>query len=758
MRRWLKILAIAVAIVVVLLAISYIAIRAYLTPARIRYIASRVASEAIQHPVEFGSVGLRIGFTIGITIDDVSVPNVEGFPAETMVQIDRTALNLKLFPLLRQQIVIGSITLAGLDLNLERNEDGMLNVAAIVPQEMKGTGWSLSLSSLDISNGNVVYHDAKENREIRVKGINQRVSFSGNNIVLSGRQEVFVAQTQTLPEMVLKIDNSIAYDTAQKNITVNKLNILYDPISVDIAGVIENMKTLRVDAHLKVDRMSKMVKFIPTDARPEQLKGALKADLSILGTLAEPKIDGRCELRDVAITPKGMNRAVERINGSLSFDKSAIKNIVVQGKIGSTTFDVTGSVSDLQNPLLNIVTKIDGNLRDFESMTDEFQKIKMSGPVAVRVTVKGSVKNPSYFGDYTIQEGHIDGIGLSQPISNLNVKGSIQNDAAKIDRCSGHIGRSDFSLTGHISGFKQPVVQITNTSNIIDLDELLPTPQKSTQPETKPLPLTLQGTVTINTLSGMDMEFKNINTHFTYENGIIDVRNCKAETFDGEVRLDFHYDAHKPEPYRISTRMESMSAKKILQRFLKFDNLEGRLSGMSNFQGRGLSQKDVISNLSASGNLKITSGTFKNFLLTTRLLSWLGITDQKELKFNDIVTYFKITNGKATINDWAMASSVGNFLTSGTIDLTGNLNLDITTTLSKHYSDIVKKYHGDWLLFFDDKGRALVDINVGGTLKEPRFSLDKSKIQQRLKGKIKDEFDKKKKEWEDKLKDFFKGG
>jgi len=757
MSKLLKILLITAGIIVVVLVIGYFSIRAYLTPERICYIATKVTSEAIQLPVEFGKVGLRIGFTIGITIDDVSMPNVKGFSPGPMIQIEKTTLNLRLLPLVRRQIVIGGIGLSGMKLNLERNQEGTLNIATIVPKEMKGTGWSFSLASIDLFKSEIRYIDAKDKIEIKIKGINQSVIFNGNKTIVSGKQEVYIARSKTLPEMVIKINNHITYDSLKKSVHIKKLSVVYESIYLDMEGTVENMKTLRINADLKVNHMSKLLKLIPAGSRPEQLKGTLKADLSVLGTLAKPKVDGRCELKNVSIAPKGVNRAIEKIHGSVSFDQNAIRNIILQGRIGKTKFDVNGSITNLKDPQLNIVAKIDGNLRDFESITDELEGVKMSGPLGVTITVKGTAKNPSYFGDYTIKDGRIDGIGIAKPITHLYIKGSIQNDAAQINRCSGHIGRSDFSFNGHISNFKKPVIQISNKSNTIDLDELLPKPQKGKKEAGKPVPLTLKGNVRINTLTGMEMEFKNINTNFTYENGIVDLKNCEADAFDGNVSFDFYYNSNKPEPYRITARMTSISTKKILKRFLKFENLEGRLTGMSNFQGRGFNQKDVISNLSASGNLKVNNGKFRDFELITRLLSWLGIKGLKELKFNDLVCYFKITNGKAKITDWALTSSTGNFLTNGTIGLNGKLNLDITTTLSKHYSNIVKKYHGDWIFFFDKKGRAIIDIIVSGKLTNPKFSLNKNKIQKRIKGKIKDEFDKKKKEWENKLNDLFKG-
>ena len=234
------------------------------------------------------------------------------------------------------------------------------------------------------------------------------------------------------------------------------------------------------------------------------------------------------------------------------------------------------------------------------------------------------------------------------------------------------------------------------------------------------------------------------------------MKNCNADAFDGRVLFDLYYNVNSPEPYRINSRMTNLSAQRLLKRLLKFDKIEGKLNGVGNFQGKGFGQKAVISNLSASGNFKLNRGMFNNFPMITALLAWLGFKDQKQLRFNDFICYFKIDNGRTKVEDWALATTMGNILTNCNLGLDGKVNLDLTFTLNKKESDALKKYHADWVLFYDKAGKAVIDLNVTGKILEPKFSLDTKKIQQRLKGKIGDEWDKKKKELEQKLKDMFK--
>ncbi|MFX0139923.1 MAG: AsmA family protein, partial [Candidatus Hodarchaeota archaeon] len=444
MSKYLKLLILIIGVILIVIIAGYFAIKAYLTPATIRAIATNVASEAVKRPVKIGKVGLKFGFKVGITIDDVSLPNVKGFTPGPMIQVDKTTLNLRLLPLLTRRIIISGLDFSGIKINIERNKQGELNFATFGPKEKKGKGWSLSLSAINISKGEIKYVDSKSKTEIQIKDFKQKFKFKGNKIFTSGKNTTYILKNKSIPEMVVKISNDIEYDTLKKNIKIKKLSALYEPIYLDFSGTIEKMELLSLKANLKIDDMSKMKPLIPINSRPAKLSGALKSNFSVLGTVKKPKIDGQCKLKNVTIVPKGMDRGIEKIHGSLSFNENTIRNIILHGKIGNTTLDVSGSIVNLKTPTLNLTTKIDGNLHDFEAMTTEMKSITMKGPVQANMTVKGKAKNPSYSGDYNIRDAHIDGIGLAKPITNLNIKGSFQANGAKINKCSGQIGRYDF--------------------------------------------------------------------------------------------------------------------------------------------------------------------------------------------------------------------------------------------------------------------------------------------------------------------------
>lgn len=758
MNKTIKILIGIIALLIVLIIAGFIAIRAYLTPSTVRMIAEKVASEAIKRPVQIGKVSLYFGFRIGIAVEDVSIKNTKEFGATPMVQVEKTTLHLKLLPLIRRQIVISSIDLKGLSVNLQKNKTGDLNIATFLPKEQKGSGWAFSLSSIKITDGELHFEDKKDGVELRLKDIKHTFSMKKAAIHATGKQTVYLLKHNTLPEMVVKIQNDIVYDGKNQRIELKKFEADYEPLLLVAKGSVEKMERLDIKATIKVADASKLRALIPINARPADLTGTITTECTILGTVKAPKVDGKCELKNVTLVPKGMHRGLEKINGTFSFDNNNVRNILLNSRVGNAKVSITGSVSNLKQPSLNLSAKVDGDLKDFEMLTTDMQGIIMRGPVSIAIDIKGSTKNPTYGGEYAIRSGTIEGIGLDKPVSNFNTTGTFKHSGATITKCNGTIGQSDFSFSGTLSGFTEPVVTVKNASKTIDLDELMPKTKKPKGEKSSGVPLTIKGTTTVVALTGLDMVYRNVSAEFSYVNGIIDVKNCRADAFNGKVDIDFYYNPSNPEPYRIRTRMNSVSAKQLLKRFLKLESIEGSLTGVSSFQGKGFDVRQIIANLSASGNLKVINGHFRNYPFLAGLFSWLGIKDNKDIPFKDFNVYFNIDNGSTKVNDWALSSSVGDLLTNGTINLSGKVNLDITATLSKKYSDIVKKFHGDWIFPIDNKGRAIIDIKVSGSLTSPKFSLNKEKIKKRIQGKVKDEFEKKKKEWEKKLKDLLKGG
>ncbi|MBE0432524.1 AsmA family protein [candidate division WOR-3 bacterium] len=761
MSKSVKIIIAALGAILLLTVAAYVAVSSYLTPDRVRRTAQQIASQTLDHPVNIGGARLSFGFRIAISVSDISIPDIEAADQEPMLRIGEARLNIDLFPLLRGKIEIGSIDLVRVDVSAKRDADKNLNIAVLVPKQMKGPEFVISLSQLRIRSGNFSYYDALSRSEYQIRDINQEITFKRSLVSIKGDLRVSVPGNgnRILAKQEITVSNAIDYDTGSRDITIRNVKASVDPVLASLSGSVKKSEALDIKGEVTVSDMSRLANRLPEAYRMEKMGGTLRSSLSVLGTVSKPEITGTCRLEGVTVMPKGMNRAIERTSGDFSFSTRSINNIDLRGNFGKTTFNIKGAVTqlDTREPLLDVQAGVDGNLKDLESLTEAMKGITMSGNITGSVSVKGTTKKPRYSGSVGIQGALIDGIGLEKPITNLNIKSRLLDDVVRVDECRGQIGRSDFAFTGSVSDFKKPVIRLNNNSNLIDLDELLPTNGGSRDAAAKPLPVTLQGSVKINRLTGLNMEFTGISTDFNYVNGIVDVRNCRAQAFDGQVSLDFYYDSKKPEPYRINARMSSVQAQKVGQRFIGFDRMTGNLSGGVDFRGNGLDKRSVQANMNGTGSVKVVNGEFKNFVFLGKLLDWMGMGDRKTVTFSDFNSGFTIANGRASMDDWTLSSQAGDFLSRGSIGLNGAVDMQISITLSRSNSDIVKRYHGDWIFFTDKDGRTVIDVIARGKFDSPTFTLDRNRIKERISGRIKTEFEKKTKEFESKLKDVIKG-
>lgn len=759
MSKPVKILIIALGAFVLLVIAAYAAARSYLTPERTRHIAEEFASQALDRPVTIGQTGLSFGFKIAISARDISVPDAEGQP-RPMVHIDEARLNVDLLSLLRGRIAISSIDISRFEVNARRDAGKELNIAALLPKQATGPGLAVAVSRLRLRDGRIHYRDALSRQEFKVDEIDQDIRL-GRKISARGGLLVAAAgrDTSLLNAMPVKVNNAIEYDQISRDITLRELKASAGPLIVDLSGSVKENGALDIKGRITASDLSRLAELLPAAYRMKQMGGSLESDLSILGTSSKPQLAGTCRLKGITLVPKSFNRALEKTSGSFSFTHRSISDIDLKGSIGNANFKVGGAVTgiDTRTPGLDLKADMDGDLKDLGSLTDAMKGITMSGGLTVTASVKGDVKTPRYAGTVTIRGASIDGIGLGKPIRALNIQARLQNQGVRIERCSGQIGRSDFSLTAVAPDLRRPVFEITNHSSLVDLDELMPPKTAGTGKETKPLDMTITGSIEADRVTGMNMEFTSVSARFKYAKGVIDVADGRARGFDGQVRLDLHYDANRPEPYRINAQVSSAEAQQVGRRFLGYDRISGDLSGGVQFSGSGLDKRSVKSNMSGTGGLKVTNGKFSNFTFLTKFLGWMGLTGRNVVTFNDLNCGFTIVNGRADLDDWTMSSQIGDFLSRGSVGLDGTVDMQIAVTLSRSSSDIVKKFHGDWIFFTDKDGRTVIDAQARGTFDAPTFTLDRNRIKQRIGGTIKSEFDKKTKEFESKLKDIIKG-
>ncbi len=128
-----------------------------------------------------GDIHLTYFPWLGFEMGEVELGNAPGFEAPVFASTTKTAIRLKLLPLLQREIVMDTLEVHGLQLNLEKNADGKTNwedlaKGGVEPGQPVESGSAphlaaFAIGGLDIRNGNVSWKDAQAGQQYNIKNI-----------------------------------------------------------------------------------------------------------------------------------------------------------------------------------------------------------------------------------------------------------------------------------------------------------------------------------------------------------------------------------------------------------------------------------------------------------------------------------------------------------------------------------------------------------------------------------------------------------
>jgi AsmA protein len=190
MRKLIKII-LALVLVLILVAVAL----PFLLPLDTykQEIAAQVKKATGRDLVIGGKMSARLFPAIGITIENASLSNPEGFEQKQMLQVEKLALEVELAPLLSKQIRVKRFVLEKPVINLEVNAGGKPNWQFASPQAPAATEAAketsdkkadtmlagLVLGDISISNGQLTYRDAQTKKSYALSDVNVKTSFSG---------------------------------------------------------------------------------------------------------------------------------------------------------------------------------------------------------------------------------------------------------------------------------------------------------------------------------------------------------------------------------------------------------------------------------------------------------------------------------------------------------------------------------------------------------------------------------------------------
>jgi AsmA protein len=757
MKKFLRVLGIISAILVLLIVLLTVAAKILITPERIRAAVLPMAKEALHREVELGEI--KVSLFRGITLHDLNVRETDG--KESFISADQVVLRYQFWPLLFKRVVIDEVRLEAPRIRIERLADGSFSFSDLLPADKAAPGAEeparpepsgpssidLLVSEVTIKDGLVVFLDRVINPTAPLEYKLESLSLTASDISL---QKDFPFSLQG------RINGS----------------------SLEITGKV-NAASRSGQASVRLDDLDVTV-FSPYFA--EKLPGKLgslklKLDLTANGSAEAVVSSGRIEMKQIDIVLdalkdaplRGANVSLDyKLKADLAQKRLAIEEakaafngipLLVTGSVenyaAAPTIDLQAIITDLdlRQALAAIPPSLIKGVKDMDPAGIVNLTAHLTGPVdkgaellrEAEVRLNGVQANvgglrPALNGQLNFQAGTLVSRDLTM-VAGDN-KAAIELKASNLFgrpiNVNSRITSERFNLEPLLQGTAAPVAAAVTQQ-----------PKAPASPPVEPgpfdLPLRADGSLQIGQSFYKGLAVDNFDLHYLLEKNVLTVDRLNGKVAGGSFNQTARIDLTKKGlDYATRLALKDVQAEALVNAFFPkaAGSVFGAISLNADLNGRGTLPETLKRNLSGNGAFQIVDGKLTGAGLVKGLADFVNLEELRTLSFRQAKGTFTINNGKVSLNSDFAGSDV-RFAPQGTVGLDGALDVALDLRLSPTLTGKLDRRGNVAQYFTDAEGWGQLPLKATGTLGAPRFTLDTSAVKGKVKEKAREEIEKK---------------
>lgn len=774
MKLILKFMAVIIGILVVIMIASFVFIKIFISPERIKQAVLPVAEKTLHREVMLDDV--QISIFSGIELSGLKIMNAAG--DKPFAACTEARLHYELLPLLDGKVVINEVSLHGPEINITRNKDGSFNFSDILagskskasgevqaaqeptayaktPQagntEKNKNKLAILVSNISITDGKITFTDMAApgggNAQVVITDADLKVQdfspispfpvkFSAR---LNGGKIVSQGMVQ-LPGASIDMDISVndldltglrpyfaasLPGTLKKAALNSRLKVKFKPVLLDATGNI---------------RLTD-VYFVPAAKPDASLNGV---SLGIVFTASLDQNSGILILKDTDLDINGIKlTAAGRITGLSTAP-------AIDMKLGLPAQKLSVLIAAVP-----------------PAYAEQAKAFSPSGTIAAAAELKGNtVKGAKILKSASINLDQVTAVINGIPAS---VNGSLLLEGDRIKSKNIVIKAKDSSMATSIEAeniFGRPIILKTamNSGNI-NMDSILasqkpndtaqaPKPQEMTakagseeqsskttepagrEPEAMHLPLDATGTVAVSQLIYHNIQIKEIDIHYSLKENKLHIVQ-KAVAAGGNISKDVNIDLGvKGYRYNGTFDIEHAKAKEIMAFAAPSfsDTFYGTLDLEGTFRGSGVLPEDIKKNIWLQGKWKMTDAKLGEGKIVSGLTAFLKLDKElKDIEFSNADGNFRIEKGKVIFAGKFDSEKV-RFAPEGDVSLNGDLDIRLNATLSPDLA--TKLPTGKFMSLMQDKqGWTILPVMITGTCTSPGFGLDTAAVKEKLQEK-----------------------
>lgn len=752
---------------------------------------------ALEREVKIESIGLTAFFWgVGVKVEGVQIANSEEFGPAPLASLEGFLLKVKFFPLLKRRLEVTKIVLVKPEINIAVAASGRSNVEDILVFREDGAliiPVAVSLPFLEIQDGRIRYTNEKSQMTILGEHFDHFMSFETDRtfqyVVSGGKTTIGKIvlsdprlSKRPLQSMSTNIEYRATFNAVDEKAEIESIRIELPFLTVNLKGEITTTKSVPTfNLTIRSDRikLDKVQGSLPPDIHPMlnkiRINGWAELEANISGNAAAPKISGTFLVRDMQIKHADISQLIG-VTTEIDFTENSLDVGNFQAAVGGNSIRLNVNLTDFKDPILKARAESDIHLEEIGGLYSLPPGMVVTGKVSAEINARGRVSKQEELqidGQVNVAKTSVSLPSVAKPLENIQGKIKFTQNSMDDLKMSLSWGRSDLSLSGKVTDLrtlvlgsgKKPRGSIVLTSNLLDIDEILPPPEKKERGDSEktgqtpvfPLPdigadIQFQG----KSLRWRAMDMANVNLKLRLQERMATLEECKANVYGGSLNLNGYVDHSNEEApvFSIKTRVDKVAANAFLSRFSSFGrHLFGKFTTSITLEGKGKDAEAIKRSLNGSGGLAINDGKLQNWSLLQSLSRWTNLPGLEEIRFKDWQGSFFILNQRVKTEDVRIHGENADWSVSGSTGFDGSLDYTVDALLSPSLSQKVSSGTlGSLTSFFkDEQGRVNLMFRVSGKPSKPKFEWDTKSAQEKAKQRLASEAEKLKQEVEEKI-------
>ena len=583
------------------------------------------------------------------------------------------------------------------------------DTTAIKPSDTTKTNFKASLQKYSIENGKIIYDDASLDFFMIIEGLKHsgKGDFTQDLFKLKTTSEIekltvkyggipYLNQVKVNADIPLEIDaKQMKYTLGENQIELNDL-LLAMTGSLTMPNDTDMVVDFKFDA--KQSDLKNFLSLIPAvyanNFKDMEASGKFSFNGTTKGVYNDtslPSFDVNLMIKDGKMKYAGLPSAINNIQVKAQItnpdgitDHTVITIPAFHLAFGQAPIDGRLLVkTPISDPFIDMALK--GKL-DLKQLTTIFpmKDMILSGILDADVQAAGNksaidkqqYENFKASGQMLASNFNYAGANVPKPISISSAKMTFSPKNISLSKLSAKVGRSDFQANGTVNNYLSYIFKknqsLTGTfnlnSNLLDINELMG-PASATKTEKDTAKLTL-----IKVPANIDFLMAVKANRVLYDNydisdakGALQIRNesvlfkdMALGMLDGKVKMNGSYstlDAQKPK-IDIDFGIEKMSIQKAFAAFNTVKLLapvakhtKGEFSTTLKFNSElGPDMMPIYSSINASGLANIIQAVIEGFEPLNKLAAGLNNGGLKKLELNNVLTKFKIEDGRLNVS------------------------------------------------------------------------------------------------------------